>query len=140
MSTATNKAIVRRYLEQVANEQRYDLIEEFLDENIELHGSHLSPGREAIKSWYTMLLTAIPDFQVTIDDTVAEGDRVVTRLTSGGTHKGQFQGIPPTGKMLKISGISIFRLQNGKIVEGWLVNDELGMMRQMGLIPVPETA
>lgn len=140
MSTATNKAIVRRYLEQVANEHRYDLIEEFLDENIELHGSHLDPGREAIKSWYTMLNTAIPDFHISINDTFAEGDRVVTRITAGGTHKGEFQGIPPTGKTVKIAGISIFRLQNGKIAEGWLVNDELGMMQQMGLIPTPEAA
>ncbi len=73
MSTATHKAIVRRYIEQVLNEQRHDLAEEFLAENIELHGSGLAPGLDVVKQWLTMFATAFPDGNQTIEDVVAEG-------------------------------------------------------------------
>ena len=138
MSTATNKAIVRRYFEQVFTEQRHDLVEEFLADNIELHGSGLAPGLEVVKQWFTMFVEAFPDQQMTIDDAVAEGDRVVVRTTFSGSHHGEIQGIPATGKTVSMPGITIFRLANGKIAEGWLVNDNLSMMQQLGVIPAPQ--
>ena len=129
MSTATNKAIVRRYLDQVLNKQQHDLAEEFLAENIELHGSGLAPGLDVVKQWLTMFAAAFPDGHQVIEDMVAEEDRVVARTTLNGTQQGEMQGIPATGKSVSISSITIFRMDNGKITEGWLVSDNLGMMQ-----------
>ncbi len=140
MSTATNKAIVRRYIEQVLNEQRYDLIDEFLAENIELHGSGIPPGLEAVKEWFARFATAFPDGYTTIADMVAEEDKVVARTTFNGTHQAEMQNIPATGKTVNIPGIIIFRMDNGRIAEGWLINDNLGMMQQLGIIPGPQAA
>jgi steroid delta-isomerase-like uncharacterized protein len=138
MSTATNKAIVRRYFDQVLNERRHDLAGEFLTDNIELHGSGLPPGLEVVKQWFTMFAAAFPDGQYTIEDVVAEEDRVVARTTFNGTHQGEMQGIPATGKNVSVPGITILRLDNGKIAEGWLVNDRLGMMQQLGVVSAPQ--
>jgi len=137
LSTATHKAIVRRYIEQVLNEQRHDLVEEFLAENIELHGSGLPPGLEVVKQWFTAFTTAFPDGYTTIEDMVAEGDRVVARTAFNGTHQGEMQGIPATGRTVSMPGIIIFRLDNGKIAEGWLVNDNLSMTRQLDIVQTP---
>lgn len=140
MSTATNKATVRRYFEQVFNEGQRDLAEEFLAEDIELHGSGLAPGLEAVKQWLTMFAAAFPDGQTAIEEVVAEGDRVVARTTLNGTHQGELQGIPATGKVVSLPSITIFRLDNGKISEGWLVSDNLGLMQQLGIIPATQAA
>jgi steroid delta-isomerase-like uncharacterized protein len=138
VSTETNKAIVRRYFDQVLNERRHDLAEEFLADTIEMHGSGLAPGLEVVKQWLSMFATAFPDGHQTIEDVVAEGDRVVARTTFNGTHQAEMQGIPATGKTVSISSITIFRLDNGKIAEGWLVSDNLGMMQQLGIVPAPQ--
>jgi steroid delta-isomerase-like uncharacterized protein len=140
MSTETNKAIVRRYFEQVFNEGRRDLAEEFLAEDIELHGSGLAPGLEVVKQWFNMFAAAFPDQQMIVEDVVAEGDRVVARTTLNGTHQGELQGIPATGKAVSVPSITIFRLDNGKIAEGWLINDNLGMMQQLGIIPATQAS
>jgi steroid delta-isomerase-like uncharacterized protein len=138
MSTETNKAIVRRYFDQVLNEKRHDFAEEFLADNIELHGSGLAPGLDVVKQWLTMFAAAFPDGHQVIEDVVAEEDRVVARTTFNGTQQGEMQGIPATGKNVSIPSITIFRLDNGKIAEGWLVSDNLGMMQQLGVIPAPQ--
>lgn len=140
MSTETNKAIVRRYFDQVLDEQQHDLAEEFLAENIELHGSGLAPGLEVVQQWLTMFAAAFPDGHYTVEDVVAEGDRVVARTTFNGTHKDEMQGIPATGKAVSVPSITIFRLDNGKIAEGWLINDNLGMMQQLGVIPATQAS
>ena len=129
MSTETNKAIVRRYIEQVFNERRYDLIEEFLVEGIQFHGAGIVPGLAA-EQWVAMLAGAYPDQHVTIDDVIAEGDRVVVRSTLNGTHQGEMQGIPATGNPVSQPSITIFRLAKGKIVEGWFAADNLSMMQK----------
>jgi len=138
LSIATNKAIVRRYVEQILNEKRHDLVEEFLTENVELHGSGLAPGLEVVKQWFTSYATAFPDGRTIIEDVIAEEDRVVTRTTFNGTHEAEIEGIPATGKKISMPGIAIFRLDNGKIAEGWLLNDNLSLMRQLGVIPAPQ--
>jgi len=138
LSTATHKAIVRRYIEQVLNEQRHDLAEEFLAENIELHGSGIPPGLEVVKQWFATFAAAFPDGHTVIEDVVAEGDRVVARTTFNGTHQAEIEGISATGKKVSMPGITIFRLDNGKIAEGWLLNDNLSLMRQLGVIPGPQ--
>jgi steroid delta-isomerase-like uncharacterized protein len=130
MSSETNKAIIRRYLEQVFNERRYDLVEEFLVEGVEFHGAGIAPGLAAAEKWVAMLIAAFPDQHMTIDDVIAEGDRVVVRSTLNGTHQGEMQGIPATGNPVSQPSITIFRLAKGKIVEGWFTADNLSMMQK----------
>ena len=144
MSTETNKAIVRRIGEQVWNERRRELFKEFYVENAVLHstgapsgvGSGL--GLEGIKTAYDRLLNAFPDIQITTDDIIAEGDKVVSRWTLRGTHQGELRGIPATGKQVTQSGMSIFRLDNARIVEVWVLADNMSLMQQLGAIPTPE--
>jgi len=83
-----------------------------------------------------MYRTAFPDVHFTIEDQIAEGDRVVTRWTARGTHQGPLVGIPPTSKQVTMSGIAIYRLVDGKIVEQWGVNDMLGLLQQLGVVPI----
>ena len=85
-----------------------------------------------------MAHAASPDTRVTIEDLIAEGDKVVCRFTASGTHQGEFMGIPPTGKQFTIMEIRIYRITGWKIVECWGLFDEMGMMRQLGLVPPPD--
>jgi steroid delta-isomerase-like uncharacterized protein len=140
MSTETNKAIVRRYNEQVIGEGRADLVEEFLAEDIELHGTGLPPGQEAVRQWVTTMAAAFPDRKQTVDDVLAEGDKVIVRATFSGTHQGEMEGIPATGRAVTQPSITIFRLTNGKIAEGWYASDHLSFMQQLGVIPAPQEA
>ena len=84
-----------------------------------------------------MMRAAFPDLQYTVEDQIAEGDKVVTRYTASGTHRGELMGIAPTGSRVEITGISITRVEDGKIEEIWETHDALGMMRQLGVIPSP---
>jgi steroid delta-isomerase-like uncharacterized protein len=92
-------------------------------------------GLEAYKQFLSMFLTAFPDFQSTIEDMIAEGDKVVTRQTFRGTHTGDLMGIPPTGKQVTMSGIVISQFVNGKCVELGANNDDLGLLQQLGVVP-----
>jgi predicted ester cyclase len=94
-----------------------------------------TPDWEGLKQGLTSLRAAFPDFRYTIEDEIAVGDRFVQRLSARGTQKGEFQGIPATGKQAVWSEIHIARLLNGKVIEHWGVVDELGMMQQLGLAP-----
>ncbi|MBL7199219.1 MAG: ester cyclase [Anaerolineae bacterium] len=132
-----NKAIVHRYVEQVWNARKLDLFEQFVAEDIVHHGAPEVTDRESMKKTAAMILDAFPDWQETIDDEIAEGDRVVQRQTYSGTHHGEFLGIPATGKHAVWSGIWVFRLAGGKIVELWGQVDQLSMMQQLGLMPSP---
>ncbi len=141
MSTETNKAIVRRYIEQVVNNQQLDLVDEFLVDAVELHGTGPSIiGQAMVVEWYTKFAAAFPDWHTTIDDLVAEGDKVVVRMTSNGTHLGDYQAIRATGKPYTQHAIVIYCLTNGKIVEGRLQTDMLSMMQQLGLMPALQAA
>jgi len=143
MSTETNKAICRRFLEQVYNEQRVDLVQEFLAEDLVQHiagGPPAPPGPESFKEGLTMALAAFPDIQLTYDDEIAEGDKVVFLWTMTATHQGEFMGIPATGKQITRSGSAIYRLDNAKIAELWFFADNLEFMQQLGAIPTPEAA
>jgi steroid delta-isomerase-like uncharacterized protein len=138
MSTETNKAIVRRYIEQVLNEGRTDLLEEFLAEEFDSH-TNLPPGPEGVKMFYATSTVAFPDQQTTIEDVIAEGDKVVVRATFKATHLGELFGMPPTARSVTMPWISIYRLTNGKIVEVWYRDDNLGLMQQLGAIPALES-
>lgn len=132
-----NKALVRRLYDEVLNAGRLDLIDElvtpdFVDHE-EFPGS--SPGREGAKEFFAMLRTAFPDLRFTVEDMLAEGDRVAVRLTLQGTHQGPFLDMGPTGRPLKVQGIDILRLAGGQLAEHWGVTDQMSMMQQLGAIP-----
>jgi steroid delta-isomerase-like uncharacterized protein len=95
-------------------------------------------GKEGVKALVKALRSAFPDFKITIDLQVAEGDLVVQRATTTGTMKGAFAGMPPSGKKATWEAIHISRVKDGKIVEHWQVQDQLGMLQQLGFIPTPE--
>ena len=140
MSAEENKAIFRRYVEEVGNEGNFDLADEIFDRYLahQPDGSVLERGPEDVKRFMGEFHKAFPDFHTEIEDQFAEDDKVVTRWTMRGTHRGEFRGIAPTGNQLEITGIGIFRFSEGKVVESWDNFDQLGMMQQLGAIPTPE--
>jgi steroid delta-isomerase-like uncharacterized protein len=140
MSEEENIATFRRYVEEVGNEGNLELADEIFDRYLshQPDGSTLERGPEDVKRFIGEFRGAFPDFHTTIEDQIAEGDKVVTRWRMRGTHRGEFRGIAPTGKELDITGIGIFRFSGGKVVESWDNFDQLGMMRQLGVIPAPE--
>jgi len=94
-------------------------------------------GREAPKQLTTVLRSAFPDFKATINDLIAEGDKVVIHMTWNGTQQGEFMGIPPTGKRISVGIFDILRIAEGQIVEHWGLMDRMAMMQQLGVIPAP---
>ena len=132
-----NKTVGRRLFEQVWNKGDLAVLDELYAADFVSHSAQpgLPPGIEGEKQFVRMYLGAFPDTHMVIEDQVAEGDKVVTRWTATGTHKGELMGIPPTGKQVKVSGITIDRLRGGKIVEEWASFDQLGMLQQIGAVP-----
>lgn len=135
MSAEANKAIVRRYYEELWNQWNLRVADELIDAGISFSGSLgvTVKGLEGFKQYVTLVRRAFPDFHNTIEDLIAERDRVVARLTYHGTHRGELFGIPPTGKQVTYAGIAIFRIAEGKIVDGWVLGDMYGLMKQLGV-------
>jgi steroid delta-isomerase-like uncharacterized protein len=121
----TNKTILRRYYEEALNQGNLSVIEELFTPELV----------ETFKQAVTMSRTAFPDLQVTIEDQIAEGDRVVTRWTVRGTHNGPFAGMPATGKPVTVTAIHIHRIHEGKIAELWEQINLLGLLQQLGVVP-----
>ncbi len=139
MSTEENKAQVRRIIEEVWNQGNPALLSEFYAPHYVGHEPTMTiHGLEGIRQFVSDYLAAFPDLHFTIEDMIAEGDKVATRWSSRGTHKGALQGIAPTGKHATSSGITISRCVDGKAVEEWISWDTLGMLQQLGVIPMPE--
>jgi len=137
MSPETNIATVRRMIEQVYNKRRLDLIEEFFTVDIVQHivGYPSSTGLEELRKNIAMGLNGFPDFRLIVEDEIAAGDKVAARWTMTGTQKGEAFGIPATGRQVRHSGMTFYRLSNAKIAELWFLADTLGMMQQLGVIP-----
>jgi steroid delta-isomerase-like uncharacterized protein len=140
MSTEQNKALARQLVEEVFNRGNLSVVDELLSPDF-VDREELPPGvpsgREGVKQLTVMFRGAFPDFKVTIDDTVAEGDRVVIRQTWTGTQQGAFMGIPPTGRLVSFGVIDILRFAGSKVVEHWGQMDSMGLMMQLGAIPTP---
>ena len=137
MSAEENKAIFRRYVEEVTNRGNLDLADEIFDRYLahQPDGSILERGPEDVKRFTHEFRSAFSDFHCAIEDQIAEGDKVMTRWRMRGTHQGEFRGVAPTGKKMEINGIGIFRFSSeGKVVESWDNFD------QLGVIPSPEQA
>ena len=133
-----NKAIARRFYIEVAGQGNLSLIDELVAEDFVDHnapGPDIAPGREGLKQVFTAFGSAFPDMKGTLDDQVAEGDKVVSRMTFTGTHQGDYLGMPATGKSFSIEAVEIFRFEGGMIAERWGQADRIGMMQQLGLAP-----
>ena len=139
MSTETNKDVVRRYRE-IHNTDQLDQLGDILAPDYKTWTlmPGLPPGLETYKQIHQMTKLSFPDLHVTTDDLIAEGDKVVERWTQTQTHSGAaFMGLPPSGKKAVITGISIYRLKDGRIVEHWANMDFFGVMVQLGAIQPP---
>ena len=138
MSTEQNKSIVRRWIEEGWNKGNLAVIDQVYDPAYMQHEPPpaMVDSSEALKHYVAAYLTAFPNLHFTIEDLIAEGDKVVWRFNSKATHSGPFMGIPATGKSITVTGIVIFRLENSRIVEGWVNIDALGLLQHIGVIPV----
>jgi steroid delta-isomerase-like uncharacterized protein len=138
--TEENKAITRRFLEEIFTGGNLELVDELFAPDFILHDSSVPQevrGVEALKQYITMYRAAYPDTHFTVEDQIAEGNEVVTRWTGQGTHQGELMGIPPTGNQVTVTGIEVDRVSGGKIEESWVSYDALGMMQQLGIVPSP---
>jgi hypothetical protein len=133
VSTEENKAIFRRYTEEVGTRGNLELVDEIFDRYIapQPDGSALERGPEDVKRFHREWRSAFPDIRIGVEDQVAEGDKVVSRITIRGTHQRAFRGMAPTGEEIELKGVSIFRFSpEGKVVESWDSYDQLSLMRQ----------
>jgi steroid delta-isomerase-like uncharacterized protein len=144
MLLETNKTISRRFFEEAFGKGNLNVLDEIIASDHVNSGPGALPelptGPEGAKQLVTVYRNAFPDVRFTVDEQIAEGDNVVTRWTADGTHKGELQGIPATGKSSTVTGIAVDRIVNGKIAETWGIFDQFGMMHQLGVIPMPEAA
>jgi steroid delta-isomerase-like uncharacterized protein len=140
MSTEENKTIARRLIEEAWNQGNISVVDELLAPDHIPHNSRVGnqpPSRELYKQFIIRTRAAFPDMHATIEDQIAEGDRVVTRWSVQGTHQGVFQGHSPTGNQMRVTGIAIDRITDGKVVEGWMEMDTHDQMQQLGLTTQP---
>ena len=133
-----NKATSRRVVDEIFTGGKFEAIDECFDPGYvgyDVASPEPVRGPQGVKEQAQGYRTAFPDVQMTIEDQVAEGDRVVTRWTARGTHQGELFGIDPTGKQVTITGVTIDRFSGGKIVESWDTWDTFGLMQQLGVVP-----
>ena len=141
MAIEDNKSIPRRFIDEAFNQGRLGIIDELLVPDYVNHVAGTDVvGRDAMKQFVSSYRAAFPDYSCTIDDQVAEGDKVVTRWTARGTQQGELMGIPPTGKQVSLGGVAIDRLVDGQVAETWLEADVLSMLQQLGVVPAPGRA
>lgn len=132
-----NKDIIRRVVEEIWNQGNLDLMDELFADNYKNTdpANPQSHDLASLKIWAAMIRNAFPDFHVAIEDMIAEQDRVAKRFIVHGTHQGDFFGIPASGKMIAMTGITCYRLQAGKIIECVWSYDMLGLLQQLGVVP-----
>lgn len=140
-ATLSPKTLVSRYLEQAVSGRDAAAIRELVSPQV-VFTSPYTPepirGIDGFAGMIAMLHGAFPDLRIHEHGSIAEGDTVASRWTATGTHKGNFMGHAPTGRAFRISGISVYRVERGCIAEGWVNDDSLGMMMQLGLLPQPQ--
>jgi steroid delta-isomerase-like uncharacterized protein len=136
MSLEANKAVVRREIDFWNGHDAEKINEVYTDDYVghEVGGAH-GGTREQVKQAAAAIFAAFPDFHLTADFIIAEGDMAVKRWTAQGTHKAEYMGIPPTGKKITVVGCNVFRIVGDKIAECWAHTDTLSMLQQLGVIP-----
>lgn len=137
MSAEENKALIRRYVEEAWNKGNVNIMDELMAEHYARHMAISAPPltREGQKQRILGFRRAFPDLHLTIEDMLAEGEKVSFRLTLRGTHQGEFMRIPPTGKQIAVGAVDVARFEDGKVVEQWGQTDLLGLLQQLGAIP-----
>ena len=133
-----NKRVVRRLIEELWNQSNPSVAEELFTPNYTHHDpstSDFGRGPESEVKRMNLYRGAFPDLRITIENIISESDTVMARWSCHGTHKGELSGIPPTGKTIDLIGISVVRLSGGKVAEGWVQWDTLGMLQQLGIVP-----
>jgi len=142
MLSETNKTVSRRFFEEVFGKGKLNVLDEMIATDHVNSGPGALPqlptGPDGAKQLVTVYRNAFPDIRFRIDEQIAEGDKVVTRWSADGTHKGELVGIPATGKTSTVTGITVDRFVSGKIAETWGIFDQFGMLQQLGVIPMPE--
>jgi len=128
-----NKTVVRRYRLELWDEGNLNVVDEVFPEKFAFDGQEITP--EGFKKIVTMWRTAFPDMRYTIENIIAEGDKVVDHWRARGTHRGRLYGIAPTHKYFENMGINIYHIADGKIVDIWEVGDALGLLQQLGIVP-----
>ena len=143
MSAEANKTVIRRLTDEALNQGNMDLLDHVLADTFTYHDP-ANPGvtsRDDYKQFVTALRTTFPDIHFTIEDEAADGEQLAVRWTMRGTHRGDLvmpEGpIPPTGKQVQVSGITLIRFTGGKVAEEWQNADNLGFLQQLGVIPTP---
>ncbi len=145
-SVTENKQHIRRNYDEVCNQLHFDLLDDLAAENYQHHNDTLPPamlqGRDNFKQVLMMFYGAFPDLNATVEDLIAEDDRVVARISFHGTQKGDLMGVPASGNTVDFPVIEIYRVANGRVAEGWALLDVMGLMQQIGAIPAaePQTA
>jgi predicted ester cyclase len=139
MSAEKNKALVRRFVDEVQSAGDIDAVDELCSPEFVNHSAPpgVPPNCEGLKQLTAMFRRAFPDSYFTVEDMIAEGDKVVTRKTFHGTHEGEFMSILPSGRSVSMGLIDIVRVSEGRVVEHWSMGDNLGLMQQLGVIPQP---
>ena len=137
MSAEDNKVTNRRFYEEVINQKHLAVVDDIAGANYVNHSfpPGLPPGREGLKAFVGAFHAAFPDGHLSIDQMIAEGETVATRLTFRGTHTGDFLGIAPTGKQVAVPALDMARYADGKLVEHWGGPDQMSLMQQLGVIP-----
>ena len=139
LSESQNIATLERFVEEVINQGRLEAADELVEEDfVELDPlPGQQQGRQGLKDVIRIMRTAFPDIHWVVQETIATGDKVVSRFHWTGTHRGDFAGIPATGRKVKVPGVVIDRLHGGKMADSRILMDTLGMMQQLGVIPGP---
>jgi steroid delta-isomerase-like uncharacterized protein len=138
MSLQENKALVLRFVEEVENQHNLAAIDELFSSDFVDHSAMTDPpGIEGVKKFFSMMFAAFPDMHFTIHQQLAEGAQVATHKTFHGTQRGEFMGIPATGKQVSIEVMDIYTIQEGKMTDHWSVGDWLGMLQQLGVESIP---
>jgi steroid delta-isomerase-like uncharacterized protein len=136
-----NKALIQRFVEEAFNRGNLDVVDGIYATDYVGHTAGFpeqTPGPEGVKEFVGLYRKALPDLHTTIEDIVTERDKVAYRWTAVGTHQGELMGVPPSSNRVELTGITIERIVGGKIVETWNNFDQLGMMRQIEVIPEPQ--
>jgi steroid delta-isomerase-like uncharacterized protein len=139
MSQRANKKLIERYYNELWNQWNFALAGELLTEEFSFRGSLGAEmrGRVAFCGYMRRVQGALPDFHNQIEEMVAEGNRVVARLTYTATHRGEIFGVAPTGKRISYAGAAFFRIENGRTAQGWVLGDLAGLLRQLGAQTLP---
>jgi len=140
MSARMGYSVMRRFLDEGINRGNVDVVDEVIAPNIVDHEPlplGFPEGREGVKHYFRAIRQAFPDLKATIEDEVTQGDKLVVRSTWRGTHRGDYLGIPATGKQVDFEVIDIVRVRDGKVVEHWGVGDNLRLLQQLGVVTVP---